>query len=120
MLGQSTMTDRTIREIEANDLAETPYDASDPEQVNKQRVKAGRRKTKRLEVIKALMSHKDGREWIYELLERGHIYHTSFVQGDSHASAFKEGERNITNQLLIDVTSAAPEEYLMMLKEAKE
>lgn len=111
---------RTIAEIEANELAETPYDASDPEQVNKQRVKAGRKKTKRLEVIKRLMDDKDGRAWVYELLERGHIYHTSFVPGDSHASAFKEGERNITNQLLIDVTAAASEEYLLMIREAKE
>lgn len=112
--------DRTIMEIEAAELEQKPYDASDPDQVNKARIKSGRKKSKRLEVIKALMQHTDGRSWIYELLERGHMYHTSFVQGDPYASAFKEGERNITNQLLIDIVAAASDEYIVMLKEAKE
>lgn len=112
--------DRTIRELEALELAETPYDASDPEQVNEARKKSGRRKSKRLEVIKALMTHKDGREWVYELLERGHIYTTSFTPMDPYATAFKEGERNQANGLLIDVLSAASDEYIVMLKEARE
>ncbi len=109
-----------IMDIEAREEQQTPYDASDRKQVNAARKKAARKNSKRLEVIKALMQHKDGREWIYELLERGHIYVTSFTPGDPYRSAFNEGERNYANQILIDVTLAAPDEYLMMMRESRE
>ncbi len=37
------MTD-TVKELESKELAEVPYDAGDPKQVNEARKKAGRRK----------------------------------------------------------------------------
>lgn len=106
-------------DIEAAEIAETSYDASNKKQVNNARKKAASRNKKRLEVIQLLMQHKDGRAWIYEILERCHIYTTSFVQGDPHATSFREGERNVGNQLLIDVLKAATDDYLKMVKEGQ-
>lgn len=113
------MKERLV-DIEARELAQEPYDASDRKSVNTARKKAATRNKKRLEVVNALMQHKDGRRWIYEILERCHIYTTSFVQGDPHATSFREGERNVGNSLLIDILTAAQDEYLLMIKEARE
>ena len=113
------MSDRLV-DIEAKELATESYDASNKKSVNNARKKAAARNKKRLEVIQLLMQHRDGRAWIYEILERCHIYTTSFVQGDPHATSFREGERNVGNQLLIDVLTAATDEYLKMVKEGKE
>lgn len=112
------MKERLV-DMEARELAQEPYDASNRKSVNTARKKAAARNKKRLEVVNALMQHKDGRRWIYEILERCHIYTTSFVQGDPHATSFREGERNIGQSLLIDVQMAAGPEYLMMLGEAR-
>lgn len=112
------MKKERLVDIEAREMAEEPYDASNSKQVNAARKKSARRNKKRYEVVNALMQHKDGRRWIYEILERCHIYTTSFVQGDPHATSFREGERNVGNSLLIDILTAAQDEYTLMMREA--
>jgi hypothetical protein len=102
---------------EADELAVKPFDASDPESVNRARKKAGRKKVNRLRIIEAVMEQPEGRKWMYEVLNMCHIYSTPFVQGDPYASAFQMGEQNIGNMLLADVQAAAPANYLLMCKE---
>lgn len=107
----------SIAEAEMN--VSRPYDASDPEQVNAARKKAGRQKKTRLEVIQALMSLPAGRQWVYEKLTDCHVYGPTFVAGDPYLSAFREGERHVGLGLLQDVMASAPERFLPMCKEAQ-
>ena len=103
----------------SEDVEDAPYDAGDPDAVNTARKKSGRRRAERLRVVEAIRKLPDGRSWMYGLLERCHIYHTSFVQGDAHATSFKEGERNVGLMLVADIMSACPEQYPVMCREAK-
>lgn len=104
---------------EAEELAEQPYDTSDPVQVNAERKKSARLRRARLEMVKALMDIPAGRLWFYDHLEFCHMWSPSFVMGDPHATSFKEGERNIGNRLLADIMDAAPEKYVVMVQEGK-
>lgn len=98
---------------------EQPYNASDPEQINLARKKYSRKKAGHLQVLKALMELADGRMFVYELLEFCHMYQSSFMQGDPYSTAFREGERNVGLRLTADIMSAAPNDYVKMLQEAK-
>lgn len=95
------------------------YDANDEKQVSKARKQAAFDDALRLDVIKNVMNSIPGRSWVYGLLDRCHCFSTSFIAGAPDASAFREGERNIGLQLLIDVQNAAPDLYLTMIQEAK-
>jgi hypothetical protein len=102
-----------------------PYDSGDPAQVNEERRKAGRRDKKRLVVVKALLQHKDGRQWVYEMLESCHILGNpveldATQRVDTHLTMFHLGEQNIGKRLLIDVEEASPESYILMRQEARE
>lgn len=95
------------------------YDANDEAQVKKARKNAEQIEALRLDVIKNVMQSAPGRNWLYSVLERCHCYSTSFISGAPDASAFREGERNIGLQILIDIQNAAPDLYLTMIQEAK-
>jgi hypothetical protein len=104
---------------EAEDAAAVPYDTADPQVVNTARKKAARLRRGRLDVVAGLMGLAEGRAWVYDFLESCHCFSTSFVQGDPHATSFKEGERNPGLRLLADVMAAAPDQYVTMCKESK-
>lgn len=110
------MVDRAAL-IEAETEAERPYDTSDPETVNKARQKAGRQKRSDASVVGALMETKQGRAWIFGILDAAHIYQPSFDR-DPHVTAFREGERNLGLRILSEVQSSAPREYTSMIEEA--
>jgi hypothetical protein len=57
-----------------------------------------------------------GREYFYDLLASCHVYSTSFGT-NALMMAFNEGERNVGLRLGADLTEAAPDLYLQMLKE---
>lgn len=68
--------------------------------------------------LKHIMSHVRGRRFIYDLLEQTHQYSTSFT-GNSQ-TFFKEGERNIGIKLMARIENDCLDEYILMLKEAKQ
>lgn len=105
--------------VEAEESAAVSYDTSDPIQVNAERKRSARKTRSRLDVVASLMEIKEGRAWLHGMLEVNHVFATSFVQGDPHATSFKEGERNSGLRLLADVMDAAPDAYVTMCKEAK-
>lgn len=111
------MTDDALETAQAPDPES--YDSADPAQVNQARRKAGRRRAARLQFVKAMMDVAEGRAWIYGHLERCHIFATPFMQGDPHATSFRCGEHNIGLRLLADIMDAAPDEYVLMVKEGK-
>jgi hypothetical protein len=56
---------------------------------------------------------------MFELFERCHIYETSFGF-DALGMAFREGERNVGLKLVGEIQVHCPEQYLQMMKEAKD
>lgn len=96
--------------------SEQGYDASDQQQVDKAKAAAGLRELASRDVLKALLSSPAGRNWMWDLLQVGHLYETSFDR-DPLAMAFREGERNFALRLLLQVTTATPELYAQMMAE---
>lgn len=105
---------------EAESNAVVPYDSSDPAQVNKARKEAARRLRSHLEVVRTIMSTKQGRAWMYDKLSEAHIWTPSFAPGDQFVTAYKEGERNAGLKLLGDIQAAAPDQYIAMVNESSE
>lgn len=92
-----------------------PYDASDPEQVQKRRTKAGRRKAEDKKVIKKLLETREGRAWYWELLARAGVFTTS-MPSDANAikMAFAEGRREFG---LFLITQVPPDKLILMMRE---
>jgi hypothetical protein len=65
------------------------------------------------------MEHEDGRRWIYNLLERCHIFGNPMVPGDPYATHFRIGEANVGRMIMADVVAAAPDQYVLMCRESK-
>ena len=112
-----------IARVEAERLAEEPYNADDKEAVNKARKAAGRREKAHLQVVRNIMLTEPGRAWMYDKLEACKIFGNPMTMGamgvDTHATFFGLGEQNVGKLLLQDVQAAAPKEYLQMLEENK-
>lgn len=98
------------------DDSEEAFNASDPVQVAAKRRSAGRKRKADEAVVYTIMSTKSGREWMYSLLGSCHCFSSSFT-GEAFSMAFKEGERNIGLMLTAQIMKAAPEEFVLMLKE---
>lgn len=109
---------------EQNLLQEQPFNADDPEQVKKrnnaQRKKAARVRKEELDFIKAIMSSLQGRKWMYNLIEECKSWGNPIIPGDVYLTYENLGRQNIGKKLFQDVGEAAPEEYVLMLKEARE
>lgn len=110
--------DHSLR-AEAELIAEKPYDAGDPEQVNQARKRAGRKKRDELDFMKHIMEMQQGRAWMYKLLEDCKCFGSPIVPGDPYFTYHNIGEQNIGKRLLIEINEAAPEEYVLMMREAK-
>lgn len=68
--------------------------------------------------VRALMSTPDGRQFMLDLIfERCRVLHASFVQKDSLASAFNEGQRNVGIELLYMIDRHTPELLLVARRE---
>ena len=89
------------------------YDASDKDQVDKRKRTAGRRKANVRSAFAAFLSTTDGRNWMWDLLVKAHVFAPSFTT-DPHLTAFNEGQRSVALDLMLDFP---PESMLLMLKE---
>lgn len=68
--------------------------------------------------IKQLMSHAWGRRLMWRMLEKSGMYRTSFT-GNSE-TFFREGMRNYGIWLTAAINEHCPEQYVLMVAEAKE
>lgn len=109
----------TIREIEAAEMETKPYNAADPEQVNDARKRSGRRKSKSLEFVEAMMKLKEGREWLWDMMGQCNIFGNPLVKGDTHETYFQLGQQDIGKRILSQV-QAFPELYVQACKETGE
>ncbi len=94
------------------------FNAADPEAVSRKKRKADRADSLRLAAFKAVMATREGRRYLWWLLDRCGVFRTSFT-GNS-TTFFNEGQRNVGLMLIADITTACPEAYIVMLNEAKE
>lgn len=69
------------------------------------------------ESIKAFMSHKAGRAWVWDHLSACGLYRASVRAGDPHMTYFHEGERNVGLRLLAQLQRTCPDLYATMTKE---
>lgn len=101
------------------DALSPDYDASDPVAENNARRDETRRQRDDAETVRRLLSHRNGRAWLYRVLERCHIYGTPFTAGEPDTTAFRLGEENIGKQMMMLAIDVCPDLYLTMLAEAK-
>ena len=66
-----------------------------------------------------LMSNKRGRRIVNRLLDRTGVYRLSF-HTNALQMAFNEGNRNLGNSLLAQITVLCPERYTELLNEARD
>lgn len=76
-------------------------------------------KDQRLSDMALLLSTRPGRRFVWGLMSDCGIFRTSFDNSGS-VTAFNEGRREIGLRVLADVNDAAPDQYLVMLRESKE
>lgn len=69
--------------------------------------------------IEWLMSQRTGRRFIHRLLERSGVFHSTFDESPGR-TAFAEGARSIGLQYLQMVQTVGLDEYVSMLKEARD
>ena len=94
------------------------FNAADPDAVGRKRRKADRSESTRIAAFRAVMATREGRQYLWWLLEQCGVFRTSFT-GDS-TTFFNEGGRNVGLILIADINAACPEQYVVMLTEAKE
>ena len=93
------------------------YNASDTKQVRAAAKAAKIISAERQGVVLTLMSSPAGRAWVRDWLERCHVFHTPFT-GIAATTDFNCGEQNIGLGLLGEVVSAAPDQYIQMMRES--
>ncbi len=70
------------------------------------------------EDFKWLMGNKQGRRFVWRLLEKAGVFRTTFRL--SNEMAFLEGMRNMGLMLITDIHEICPEKYYVMVKEAND
>jgi hypothetical protein len=105
-------------EFEADQLDQEPYNASDPEAVNRARKKAARYAKSRLRFVEEIMKVKEGRAYIWDILESCNIHGNPVVAGDVNATYFNLGQQNIGKLILMDALQFS-DNYTTMVQESK-
>lgn len=98
---------------------ENEYDSGDAKSVRDRAKGAKRVDTQRRETLIAILSHENGRDWLYSVLERCGIYQTPFST-DALLMAHRVGEQNIGRELLAAIVAADSKAYMRMLEEQQE
>lgn len=100
-----------------NKPEDVPYDANDPDAVEKAEKDGEMEENKRLNIVKLIMQAPEGRWWLYDLLEYCCIFSNPVVAGDPYMTYNNNGKQNIGRFILIDIQAVAADEYLEMIKE---
>lgn len=103
-------------------MSQRPYvkNAADEKQVKEGNAKSRIGRQLELNDVRTVLGTSDGRRFMWRYLRRCGIFSSSFVAGDSHQTAFLEGERRVGLELLADVNDADPGAYLKMMHENQE
>lgn len=82
------------------------------------REKSRIRREREIEDLKAVLGTPQGRRFIWRLLGQAGIFRPSFVAGSPDTTAFNDGARNQGLNLMAEVMSEAPKQFLTMQQEA--
>jgi hypothetical protein len=104
----------------AEELAQEPFDATDPAASANAARELARKKREDADELRKIMWSKPGRAFLYRRLERCHIYGETFAGESTHISAYRQGEENIGKQLMLEAMDASPDLYVKMIKEQRE
>lgn len=103
-------------------MATNEIDPSDLIAIDRARAKASdvQRYLRQLEVedFKWLMGNKQGRRFVWRLLDKAGVFRSTFRLNNE--MAFLEGMRNIGLMLIADIHETCPEKYQVMVKEAED
>jgi hypothetical protein len=97
-------------------MADEPYNASEPDQVNARQKKADRQAKRLKGFVKAVMGMAEGRQWVWSTLDRCGVYRNPFSDSP-YVTAFNAGQMNIGQAILAEVMAECPDLYLTMVKE---
>lgn len=98
-----------------NDKVE-PRDLSDTKQFEASRKKASDRDAIKRDSLRYFLGTEAGRMVVYDWIVLASPYHSPFSR-DPVQMAHNVGEQNITRQIMASAEAAAPELYLLMIKE---
>lgn len=71
------------------------------------------------EFTRTVMSTTQGRQWINDILVRCHIFHNPMTDSERWTT-FALGEMNIGQQILADIMTYCPDQYVQMQREAND
>ncbi|SRR6266702_1601579 len=92
------------------------YDASNRKDIRKAEKDARQAEITRINYLQAAMSHWQGRQWFYDLLEFCHCFNDPFT-GEALTEAYRKGERNVGLRIFADIVAHCPDDYIKMVKE---
>lgn len=104
--------------LEQELLGEKSFDASNPESVNESRKRAGRAKRNRMDFIKNVMEHAEGRKFFLDIMEDCKVFSDPIVAGDTHSTYYMLGRQSVGKQILAEVQKFS-ELYVLMMNENK-
>lgn len=107
-----------IQELEAAELPERPFDASDPKQVNEARKKSGRKKVKERETLLTLMQYENGRRFLYDSI-KCILDGNPLVPGDPYSTYFNLGQEFRARGIFQEIVRVAPKEFSLMIEETQ-
>lgn len=99
-------------------MTDQALNIGDPAQVQERSKKAKTARDIELDDLRAILATKSGRRFIWRLLAASELFGVSEVMNASIYAL--EGKRKLGKLLFLDVMEAAPEAYLLMMKESKE
>lgn len=94
------------------------YNAGNPEHVKGRQKMVDLRDLTRRAGLKAVMISREGRAWMYGVLEACGVFRSSFT-GNSE-TFMREGQRNIGLIIIADIMRDHDELYTLMCREARE
>ena len=109
------MVDR-IATLEAEELAEKPYNAADPTQVAEARKTQGRKKVKDREDYLSLMEHENGRRFLWQFCAVA-ITGNPVVPGDLYSTYFNLGQESKARAIFTELIRLTPELATKMIQE---
>ena len=102
--------------IEAEFVAEQPYDSSDVEQVTEKRKKVGRAEKERREDLESLMRTEKGRKFLWDFCA-AFLVVDPYVAGDGQATAFMLGQTVNAKRYYLELLKVNPHLAAQMTEE---
>jgi len=103
----------------AKETAKPTYDAGEEGQVKARRRWFETLRKRELDDISEVASTVQGRRLLRRIWEECRVFHVTHVPGDSHQTAFNEGNRNLGLRFLNDVFEACPDRFREAMAEKK-